>query len=278
MHDLQWKRAAGAASKLPASRTSSQPADGGAAASGASAKRRPPYTSNAKLTDEDEAKLRELRRVHELHELGLDPALAHGGDMVPLTLTCKHARTCAVAHCARVRERVCQNLVYHTHRHTYTRPCARTHTYPRQARAAAAKISEMEAELDGLRRLAAQADDDGYDSPDDVPSAGARGPGARAADAGTAGAMDISASDEEEDCGVVDEILAHGHQAAHLALGDEARAALERERHRLLAQLASADHGAAASGGGQGPGGERRPESQLPQPVAASTPLIEVCP
>ena len=88
--------------------------------------------------------------------------------------------------------------------------------------------------------------------------------------------MDISASDEEEDSGVVDEILAHGHQAAHLALGDEARAALERERHRLLAQLASADHGAAASGDGQGPGGDRRPESEVPQPVAVSTPLIEV--
>lgn len=135
----------------------------------------------------------------------------------------------------------------------------------------------MEAELDGLRRLAAQADDDGSDS-SHAPSAGAARPGARAADAGTAGVMDISASDEEEDSGVVDEILAHGHQAAHLALGDEARAALERERHRLLAQLASADHGAAASGGGQGLGGERRPESQEPQPVAASTPRIEVCP
>ena len=130
MHHLQWKRASAAASKLPASRTRSQPADGGAAASGASsAKRRPQYGSNAKLTDEDEAKLRELRRVHELHELGLDPALAHGGDMVPLTLTCKHARTCAVAHCARVRERVCQNLVYHTHRHTYTHGRARAHTH-----------------------------------------------------------------------------------------------------------------------------------------------------
>ena len=284
MHHLQWKRASAAASKLPASRTSSQPADGGfsAAASGASwAKRHPKYGSHAKLTDEDEAKQRELRRVHELHELGLDPALAHGGDMVPLTLTRKHARTCAVAHCEGVRERVCQNLVDHTHRHTHTHGRARAHTPPRQARAAAAKISEMEAELDGLRRLAAQADDDGYDSSGDAPSAGSAGPrgaGARAADAGTAGAMDISASDEEEDCGVVDEILAHGHQAAHLALGDEARAALERERHRLLAQLASADHGAAASGGGHGPGGERRPESQLPQPVAASTPLIEVCP
>ena len=130
MHHLQWKRASAAASKLPASRTSSQPADGGAAASGASAKRRPQYGSNAKLTDEDEAKQRELRRVHELHELGLDPALAHGGDMVPLTLTRKHARTCAVAHCEGVRERVCQNLVDHAHRHTHThtRPCARTHT------------------------------------------------------------------------------------------------------------------------------------------------------
>ena len=124
MHHLQWKRASAAARKLPASRTSSQPAQGSAGASGAIQKRRPQYGSNAKLTDEDDAKQQEQRRVQELQELGLDPSLAHGGDMVPLTLTCKHARTGAFAHSKRVRACVCQNLVNHAHRHTYTRPCA----------------------------------------------------------------------------------------------------------------------------------------------------------
>jgi hypothetical protein len=120
-------------------------------------------------------------------------------------------------------------------------------------RAAAAKISELEAELERLRLESVLEEGSGDEDGDEAGSAapvqasshgvakGGRLGSVRSKQVVVA-AVDISSS-EDEDVGAVDDILAHEREAGHAGLGPEEAARLERELNRLKAELEEAPRG-----------------------------------
>ena len=109
-------------------------------------------------------------------------------------------------------------------------------------RAAAAKISELEEELERLREEEEEEEEEVWKTASmQARAAVADGAGAwkRGSSKQTA-VMDVSSSDEDDD-GVVDEILAHEHQAGHAGLGPDEAARLAMELSKLKSQLQDAD-------------------------------------
>ena len=111
------------------------------------------------------------------------------------------------------------------------------------SRAAAAKISELEQELERLKQ---QEEDEEQEEDVDARSAAAAvasGEGAwKRGSSKHAAMIDVSSSDDEDD-GVVDDILAHDQQAGQAGLGPDEAARLAHELNRLKAQLQDADDG-----------------------------------
>ncbi len=113
-------------------------------------------------------------------------------------------------------------------------------------RAAAAKISELEEELERLRQEEeASLDDDAAaaaHAPRQQGSGHVNAPPAASGGGGTHAntTVDISSSDEEDER-VVDEILEHERQAGQAGLGPDEAARLARELGRLKAKLSDAD-------------------------------------
>jgi hypothetical protein len=112
------------------------------------------------------------------------------------------------------------------------------------SRAAAAKISELEQELERLKQQEEEEEEEEHVDARSAAAAVASGAGAwKRRSSKHAAVIDVSSSDDEDGGGVVDDILAHDQQAGQAGLGPDEAARLALELSRLKAQLQDADEG-----------------------------------